>query len=137
MGGAGWRTGCSSTLEPPCSSLTPQSLFERQGLPGPEKLPGSLRKGIPRTKSVGTAGLRDRLGLGMVGLGWVDSGLEDPISLCEGQGCHFVYGSEAALPTRDVPWEDTFEIPFPSLPLPIPGYPLVLLFLSITSALHR
>uniref|UniRef100_H0VXE1 SH3 and multiple ankyrin repeat domains protein 3 n=1 Tax=Cavia porcellus TaxID=10141 RepID=H0VXE1_CAVPO len=29
------------------------SLFERQGLPGPEKLPGSLRKGIPRTKSVG------------------------------------------------------------------------------------
>ncbi|GAB1299739.1 SH3 and multiple ankyrin repeat domains protein 3 [Apodemus speciosus] len=30
-----------------------RSLFERQGLPGPEKLPGSLRKGIPRTKSVG------------------------------------------------------------------------------------
>lgn len=83
MGGAGWRTGCSSALELPCSSLTPQSLFERQGLPGPEKLPGSLRKGIPRTKSVGMAGLRDCLGLGMAGLGWVDSGLEDPISFCK------------------------------------------------------
>lgn len=51
--------GGSSALELPCPSLTPQSLFERQGLPGPEKLPGSLRKGIPRTKSVGTAGLRE------------------------------------------------------------------------------
>lgn len=72
MGGAGWRTGCSSTPELPCSSLTPQSLFERQGLPGPEKLPGSLRKGIPRTKSVGMAGQRDCLGLGWLGLdGWL------------------------------------------------------------------
>lgn len=69
MGGAGWRTGCSRALELPCSSLTPQSLFERQGLPGPEKLPGSLRKGIPRTKSVGMAGLRDCLGLGWLGWG--------------------------------------------------------------------
>lgn len=52
-GGAG-RRGCA--LEPPCPLPDPQSLFERQGLPGPEKLPGSLRKGIPRTKSVGTRG---------------------------------------------------------------------------------
>lgn len=58
----------------------PQSLFERQGLPGPEKLPGSLRKGIPRTKSVGMAGLRDCMRLGGMGLGWVDSGLEDAVS---------------------------------------------------------
>lgn len=70
MGGAGWRTGGSGAPELPCSSLTPQSLFERQGLPGPEKLPGSLRKGIPRTKSVGMAGPRDGLGLGWLGWGW-------------------------------------------------------------------
>uniref|UniRef100_A0A2K5I1H8 PDZ domain-containing protein n=1 Tax=Colobus angolensis palliatus TaxID=336983 RepID=A0A2K5I1H8_COLAP len=41
---------------PTSRRITPaeiSSLFERQGLPGPEKLPGSLRKGIPRTKSVG------------------------------------------------------------------------------------
>nr|AIL81427.1 shank3e splice variant III [Mus musculus] len=40
---------------PTSRRITPaeiSSLFERQGLPGPEKLPGSLRKGIPRTKSV-------------------------------------------------------------------------------------
>uniref|UniRef100_A0A2K6PPP1 SH3 and multiple ankyrin repeat domains 3 n=1 Tax=Rhinopithecus roxellana TaxID=61622 RepID=A0A2K6PPP1_RHIRO len=45
---------------PTSRRITPaeiSSLFERQGLPGPEKLPGSLRKGIPRTKSVGMAGL--------------------------------------------------------------------------------
>ncbi|XP_011797648.1 PREDICTED: SH3 and multiple ankyrin repeat domains protein 3 [Colobus angolensis palliatus] len=39
---------------PTSRRITPaeiSSLFERQGLPGPEKLPGSLRKGIPRTKS--------------------------------------------------------------------------------------
>lgn len=69
MGGAGWRTGGSGAPELPCSSLTPQSLFERQGLPGPEKLPGSLRKGIPRTKSVGMAGPRDCWGLGWLGWG--------------------------------------------------------------------
>lgn len=42
---------------PTSRRITPaeiSSLFERQGLPGPEKLPGSLRKGIPRTKSVGS-----------------------------------------------------------------------------------
>uniref|UniRef100_A0A8C5VDU1 SH3 and multiple ankyrin repeat domains protein 3 n=1 Tax=Microcebus murinus TaxID=30608 RepID=A0A8C5VDU1_MICMU len=41
---------------PTSRRITPaeiSSLFERQGLAGPEKLPGSLRKGIPRTKSVG------------------------------------------------------------------------------------
>ncbi|XP_004380145.1 SH3 and multiple ankyrin repeat domains protein 3 [Trichechus manatus latirostris] len=41
---------------PTSRRITPaeiSSLFERQGLPGPEKLPGSLRKGLPRTKSVG------------------------------------------------------------------------------------
>ncbi|KAF6268871.1 SH3 and multiple ankyrin repeat domains 3 [Rhinolophus ferrumequinum] len=41
---------------PTSRRITPaeiSSLFERQGLPGPEKLPGSLRKVIPRTKSVG------------------------------------------------------------------------------------
>ncbi|XP_077025427.1 SH3 and multiple ankyrin repeat domains protein 3 isoform X2 [Tamandua tetradactyla] len=41
---------------PTSRRLTPaeiSSLFERQGLPGPEKLPGSLRRGLPRTKSVG------------------------------------------------------------------------------------
>uniref|UniRef100_A0A8C5KVK6 SH3 and multiple ankyrin repeat domains 3 n=1 Tax=Jaculus jaculus TaxID=51337 RepID=A0A8C5KVK6_JACJA len=41
---------------PTSRRITPaeiSSLFERQGLPGPEKMPGSLRKGIPRTKSVG------------------------------------------------------------------------------------
>ncbi|XP_051818475.1 SH3 and multiple ankyrin repeat domains protein 3 isoform X3 [Antechinus flavipes] len=41
---------------PTSRRITPaeiSSLFERQGLPGSEKLPGSLRKGIPRTKSVG------------------------------------------------------------------------------------
>ncbi|XP_006888158.1 PREDICTED: SH3 and multiple ankyrin repeat domains protein 3 [Elephantulus edwardii] len=41
---------------PTSRRITPaeiNSLFERQGLPGPEKLPGSLRKGLPRTKSVG------------------------------------------------------------------------------------
>uniref|UniRef100_A0A4X2KCY3 SH3 and multiple ankyrin repeat domains 3 n=1 Tax=Vombatus ursinus TaxID=29139 RepID=A0A4X2KCY3_VOMUR len=40
---------------PTSRRITPaeiSSLFERQGLPGSEKLPGSLRKGIPRTKSV-------------------------------------------------------------------------------------
>ena len=45
------------SLHTPLPPQLSQSLFERQGLPGPEKLPGSLRKGIPRTKSVGTAGL--------------------------------------------------------------------------------
>lgn len=50
-------TQCSRTSIYPCPLQLSQSLFERQGLPGPEKLPGSLRKGIPRTKSVGTAGL--------------------------------------------------------------------------------
>lgn len=48
----------------------PQSLFERQGLPGPEKLPGSLRKGIPRTKSVGMAGLGAARGQKEWGWGW-------------------------------------------------------------------
>ncbi|XP_039718936.1 SH3 and multiple ankyrin repeat domains protein 3 [Pteropus medius] len=48
----------AATVRPRPTSrrITPaeiSSLFERQGLPGPEKLPGSLRKGIPRTKSVG------------------------------------------------------------------------------------
>ncbi|XP_058165058.1 LOW QUALITY PROTEIN: SH3 and multiple ankyrin repeat domains protein 3 [Dasypus novemcinctus] len=41
---------------PTSRRLTPaeiSSLFERQGLAGPEKLPGSLRRGLPRTKSVG------------------------------------------------------------------------------------
>ncbi|ELK07497.1 SH3 and multiple ankyrin repeat domains protein 3 [Pteropus alecto] len=51
----------AATVRPRPTSrrITPaeiSSLFERQGLPGPEKLPGSLRKGIPRTKSVGTQG---------------------------------------------------------------------------------
>lgn len=123
MGGAGWRTGCSRALELPCSSLTPQSLFERQGLPGPEKLPGSLRKGIPRTKSVGMAGLRDRLGLGWLGWGGRLQGVEDPISLCGVQGCHFVYGSEFVLPPRDVPWEDTLEVLFPVCFSPSLGIP--------------
>uniref|UniRef100_A0A8D1BKC0 SH3 and multiple ankyrin repeat domains 3 n=1 Tax=Sus scrofa TaxID=9823 RepID=A0A8D1BKC0_PIG len=53
---------------PTSRRITPaeiSSLFERQGLPGPEKLPGSLRKGIPRTKSVGTAGL---------GAAWAEGG---------------------------------------------------------------
>ncbi|EPQ08994.1 SH3 and multiple ankyrin repeat domains protein 3 [Myotis brandtii] len=52
---------------PTSRRITPaeiSSLFERQGLPGPEKLPGSLRKGIPRTKSVGTAGLGSARGGG-------------------------------------------------------------------------
>lgn len=123
MGGAGWRTGGSGAPELPCSSLTPQSLFERQGLPGPEKLPGSLRKGIPRTKSVGMAGPRDCWGLGWLGLGWGASGLEDPISLCKVQGCRFVYGPEFVLPLRDVPWEDTFEILFPVCFSPSVGTP--------------
>lgn len=62
---------------PTSRRITPaeiSSLFERQGLPGPEKLPGSLRKGIPRTKSVGTAGLWGCMGLGGTGLelaGWI------------------------------------------------------------------
>lgn len=64
-------------------SRLPQSLFERQGLPGPEKLPGSLRKGIPRTKSVGMAGLGSARG--REEWGWAvargDLGLEDPFCL--------------------------------------------------------
>lgn len=58
-----WCPGASM-----CPPRLPQSLFERQGLPGPEKLPGSLRKGIPRTKSVGTAGLGSARGRGGTGL---------------------------------------------------------------------
>ncbi|ELK24659.1 SH3 and multiple ankyrin repeat domains protein 3 [Myotis davidii] len=66
---------------PTSRRITPaeiSSLFERQGLPGPEKLPGSLRKGIPRTKSVGTAGLGSARGGGNGTR--VDTGLEDPLS---------------------------------------------------------
>uniref|UniRef100_A0A2R8ZVC4 SH3 and multiple ankyrin repeat domains 3 n=1 Tax=Pan paniscus TaxID=9597 RepID=A0A2R8ZVC4_PANPA len=58
---------------PTSRRITPaeiSSLFERQGLPGPEKLPGSLRKGIPRTKSVGMAGLWGCMGWGGTGLGY-------------------------------------------------------------------
>lgn len=74
--GRGWW-GWVGTWEPqgPSTSIyaprLPQSLFERQGLPGPEKLPGSLRKVIPRTKSVGMAGLgAARSGRSGAGLGW-------------------------------------------------------------------
>lgn len=80
----------------------PQSLFERQGLPGPEKLPGSLRKGIPRTKSVGTAGLGFARGPGGNGAGWTQGwrtlslhlqlGFQFPsescLSLAPAQGSH-------------------------------------------------
>uniref|UniRef100_A0A5F9DD85 SAM domain-containing protein n=1 Tax=Oryctolagus cuniculus TaxID=9986 RepID=A0A5F9DD85_RABIT len=48
---------------PTSRRITPaeiSSLFERQGLPGPEKLPGSLRKGLPRTKSVVVQPLHSR-----------------------------------------------------------------------------
>lgn len=78
--GAGCRGGgapCPRTsIYPP---RLPQSLFERQGLPGPEKLPGSLRKVIPRTKSVGTAGPGAACGRGHGAGAGAGLGLEGPL----------------------------------------------------------
>ncbi|XP_011840984.1 PREDICTED: SH3 and multiple ankyrin repeat domains protein 3, partial [Mandrillus leucophaeus] len=56
---------------PTSRRITPaeiSSLFERQGLPGPEKLPGSLRKGIPRTKSLSSSDEETREELARIGL---------------------------------------------------------------------
>uniref|UniRef100_A0A452UR66 SH3 and multiple ankyrin repeat domains protein 3-like n=1 Tax=Ursus maritimus TaxID=29073 RepID=A0A452UR66_URSMA len=70
---------------PTSRRITPaeiSSLFERQGLPGPEKLPGSLRKGIPRTKSVGMAGLgaaRGRKEWDTVPKETLEASLHDPL----------------------------------------------------------
>lgn len=131
MCGAGWRTGGPGTLEPPCPPhpQLPQSLFERQGLPGPEKLPGSLRKGIPRTKSVGMAGLgaargREEWDRGGCGAGrpcrsppfkWgfqfpSDSALPGPslgISFVDVCGC------QSFTRPRGTLWKETLEAPAP------------------------
>lgn len=103
--GRGWW-GWVGTWEPqgPRTSIyaprLPQSLFERQGLPGPEKLPGSLRKVIPRTKSVGMAGLgAARGGRSGAGMGWgneVEPGQEDPLPPLPHLG--FQFPSEPCLP---------------------------------------
>lgn len=82
MGGAGWGSRgllVLWSLHTPLPSNS-QSLFERQGLPGPEKLPGSLRKGIPRTKSVGMAGLGAAWGW-RTGLGWSGCRAGGPLGL--------------------------------------------------------
>ena len=75
-----WGPQCSGTSIYPRPLQLSQSLFERQGLPGPEKLPGSLRKGIPRTKSVGMAGLGAAWGWRTGAGAGVRAGLEDPVS---------------------------------------------------------
>lgn len=75
-----WGPQCSGTSIYPHPLQLSQSLFERQGLPGPEKLPGSLRKGIPRTKSVGMAGQGAAWGWRTGAGAGVRAGLGDPFS---------------------------------------------------------